>query len=118
MALTLKTKKGATMRHATTATDNVTKEVVHHEEGERNLPNEAKGDRVAMIRVVDSVKLSYNYNSIGVEVGLDLPWEIQDGPLPEQVKKGFDTAHKLVEDELGEKAMGLRDLLTKLSNRR
>lgn len=100
------------------ARNNTTKEEVHRKEDDRKLPpvDVPPGKAIAYVRVVDSVKISHNYHSIGIDVGVEMPFPVTPGAVEELIP-AFEEVHSIVEDELASKTKELRGFLIQLSGK-
>ena len=99
--------------------NNTTKQEVSREEHDRKLPpvDVPTGKAIAYVRVVDSVKLSHNYHSLGIDVGVEMPFEVTPGEV-DQLVPALEAVHALVEDELAQRTKDLRQFLIQLSSGR
>ena len=111
--------KSGKMHEAVSATHKVSKREVFREEKDEDLivqGDEEDGKVLGAVRLVDSLKLSYKFQSIGIDVGVDLPcWIDPSNPGPD-VNKALDRAEELIDTRLEQKAAGLRDLLKMLAS--
>jgi hypothetical protein len=90
-------------------TDEVTKELLHEEETTQRVKVN-NGGGAMKIRYVESIKLSRNFQSIGLEVGfVEYPAD-PNRPASEV----FEEAAALVEEEIAKKVAELDVLLAKL----
>jgi hypothetical protein len=110
-------KKKGTMTTKTSVTDNASKkEVLHEEKTEKMKEFKATGDRVVTVKVSDSIKLSHRFQSVGVEVGVELPFDAGSDPVV-AAKKGFAIAEELVDGRLQEKVKDLQAFLDQLTSK-
>lgn len=100
-----------------TVVDSKTKRKLHEEEDNETIGTVEvpAGAKVARLRYVIPMKLSFNYNSIGIEIGIEsYPVVLRKGTA-EEYEAAFSEMENLVEARLAAKASGLRQLLARLS---
>lgn len=97
--------------------DDTSKKDVHNSEHRREIDD---GDPlpagpVAIIKVSSGATFSMGYQSVRVNVGVELPWPVRPGPdAIEDAKPGFEAAYGLIDDELSGRSRVTEDLLKKL----
>lgn len=119
-----KLKKAASLPHTqvttkTLVTDRVGGEdkTVLDEEKETRTPTKDNrspdGCAIATIRMVDSIKLSQKFQSVGVEVGIEMPFWVRPGEVSD-LTQPMALCAELVEQETTERAADLKEFLQKL----
>jgi hypothetical protein len=108
-------KSKGTVSTETVVINNVTKEKVYSDAETKQLEGPpTSGLWVGTVRLVVPVKLSFNFQSIGIEAGVELSWNMPPGDEV-AVKDAFAFAHKVVDAEIAEHVSGLRETLQNLS---
>ncbi len=75
------------------------------------------GYHLAMMKAYVPVKLSYNYQSVGIEIGAEIPYPVRIGN-EDDIREGMEKVYAIVEEVLVEKAAGLKALLQSLAGLR
>jgi hypothetical protein len=100
-----------------TAKDNLSgAEDTREETGQFDLPKR-EGDGVAVVKAMTNAKLSLNYQSIGVEVGIEVPWPVKAKSLKSDLEDGLDFVENVVDERIQERVEEVKKLLNKLSGR-
>lgn len=93
-----------------TVTDEVTKQVLVASEDTTRIPIPIEPGDVMVIRYVTSIKLSKNFQSIGLEIGF-VEYPVKAGTDPEEA---FEEVFAKVEDMLVQKTKDLEETLNTL----
>ena len=113
----MKEQKTAKVRSELAVRDERTKEETHRDARTREVKTKKTADRFAVIKVSNSVKLAMGYQSVGCDVGIELPWPVSTSLRGDELKAGFDFAYQLIDDELAERAAEIDPLLNKLARK-
>lgn len=77
-----------------------------------------EGPKQGTVRVVVNARLSANYNSVGVEVGGEIPFAIdRDGDPLEQFEAAFKDFYEKVETIVDDKLEEMRKVLTEVGKK-
>ena len=98
-----------------TVTSKETNAVTHHE-ARTKMGDHAEvkpGQQVAMIKVSNGITLSMGYQSVRMDVGVEMPWATNPNDIA-NLKSGFDAAYQFLDDELAARARDLDGLLREL----
>ena len=102
----------------TDVTDSTTRHNLHHEVKKARLPiTIPEGYEVAMIRDGASIKLSLDYQSAGVDVGVDMPWPVRPGH-PKDLQRGIAVVEAITERRLAKRVAEVRKIVRGLSRNR
>lgn len=76
------------------------------------------GKPVAVVRTGASVKLSINYQTVGVDVGVEIPWSVSPGPgMKADLEAAFKFAESVVDKKIEDRVEEARALLKQLGGR-
>lgn len=108
--------KSGTITKKLSISNSQTKEVLHEEEkNERVRPVKVKdGEAVAIVKFTSGLKRTSNYQSVMVEVGVEMPFSVRPGDT-KALSKHFETVETIVEDRLAEQVEGVTEVLKELS---
>lgn len=88
---------------------------VHRDEKSRQLPAPTGN---GMITVQEGVTISYHFNSVRIDIGIELPWDLSPGDgFDRRIRKAYDTAYTVVQEELTQQAGKMEKLLRELSGK-
>lgn len=70
---------------------------------------------MAIVKVAAGATFSMGFQSVRVDIGIELPWPVRPGEDGiEDAKPGFEAAYALIDDELSGRSKTTEDLLRKL----
>lgn len=115
------TKKG----HASTTVSNKQSgQTLYHKDTQFGVPIKSlkPNQRYMGFRYINSVKITTQYQSAGIEVGVvDLPYPItldeKGVPTDESLREGFEYAAEAVDEQLAKAAQGLDKFLKQLAKK-
>lgn len=99
-------------------TDNVTKEILHTEESsfvEKIEKVKEMGKEKGLIKFADSIKISKNFKSVGVEIGVELPWLIDPANPVSDLDAGMKIAEEYIDKRIATKFKEMEALMAALS---
>ena len=119
-----KARRHATVRSEMVVIDKESKREQHRDARARERrikesdPLEHQGP-LAVVKVANGVTLSMGFQSVRVDVGVDLPWPVpkEIDSMKEALSNGFDFAYQLIDDELSARAKEMEGLLRQINKR-
>ena len=75
------------------------------------------GEHFAVVKAANGVTLTYGFQSVRVDVGVELPWEVDLDDAKGSLAKAFDAAYAIVDDELASRSTEIEPLLKSLAKR-
>lgn len=86
------------------------KKVIAEKHDNQQIGDPVSGKHLGYIRVVVPLKLSFGFNSAGLEIGVEIPFECEPGDV-QKARKYIDEAYELVGDVLSSKTPDITQLL-------
>jgi len=113
--MNVKAKRTQGTVHTKIVEKNVQGNETHREEKSSQFPSPTGN---GVISVQEGVTISYRYNSVRIDVGIELPWNLSAGPdFEKRIRKAYDTAYGVIQEELTQQAGVMEKLLKQLARK-
>lgn len=112
----MKLRKTGHVKSELTHTDkNTGKTTFHGEKVHQISHSDGGGLPLAMVKVSNGVTLSLGFQSVRMDVGVEMPWPVQQ--VPDDLRAGFDKAYEFIDNEIAERAQELDSLVRDLAKK-
>ena len=106
-------KRNGTRTERTKITERKSGRVVHDDESVHVLPGQS-AESAAVVKHQADVRLSLDYHSVGVSVGIEMPMPVEPGDL-KAAQKAMRRVETVIDKHLERRANGARKLLKGLT---
>jgi hypothetical protein len=97
-----------------------TKEVLHEDQKSKDVGVEVKprsNEQVSVVKVSNGIRIAYGFQSVGIDIGIELPILVDIHDPNEDIANGFVTAYDIIGTELTERAQEVDGLVRKLAKK-
>ena len=105
-----------TVRSEIVSEDKKTGKTTHYGEKRKIERATATQGTIGLIKVSTGVSVATGYQSVRLDVGVELPWPCRPGK-PEDLQEGFESAYELVSKEMADRSNELDELVRDLARK-